>query len=258
MMANQPFYVSPEQLMADRADFARKGIAKGRSVIIAQYDLGIAFLTENPSRALHKFSEIYDRIAFAAVGKYNEFENLRVAGIRYADMRGYTYDRSDVNARGLANAYAQTLGTAFTNESKPLEVELVVAEVGASTDQDLLYRLSFDGSVAEERGFVVMGGQAATLNAAMEEKWRAGLSLSEVMKLMVQVLTESSATRAAEGAQEASSPLSITSVGAGQQTNSTGFVGAQLEAAVLDRTRQRRKFRRLDAQAIDEVLGDNK
>ena len=126
----QPFYVSPEQLMRDRADFARKGIARGRSVVVLAYEDGIAFATENPSRALHKVSEIYDRIAFAAVGKYNEFENLRVAGVRYADMRGYSYDRRDVTARGLANAYAQTLGTVFTQEHKPYEVEIVVAEVG--------------------------------------------------------------------------------------------------------------------------------
>ena len=126
-----PFYVSPEQLMKDRADYARKGIARGRSVVVLAYDDGIAFVAENPSRALHKVSEIYDRIAFAAVGKYNEFENLRVAGVRYADLRGYSYDRTDVTARGLANAYAQTLGTVFTQESKPYEVEIVVAEVGA-------------------------------------------------------------------------------------------------------------------------------
>ena len=133
---SMPFYVSPEQLMKDRADYARKGIARGRSVIVLAYDGGIAFVSENPSRALHKVSEIYDRIAFAAVGKYNEFENLRVAGIRYADLRGYSYDRSDVTARGLANAYAQTLGTVFTQESKPYEVEIVVAQVDDDPAED--------------------------------------------------------------------------------------------------------------------------
>ena len=160
MTAGMPFYVSPEQLMKDRADFARKGIARGRSVVVLGYDDGIAFATENPSRALHKISEIYDRIAFAAVGKYNEFENLRVAGVRYADLRGYSYDRGDVQARGLANAYAQTLGTVFTTESKPLEVEIVVAEVGDSPATDQIYRLSYDGSVTDEHDHVVMGGDA--------------------------------------------------------------------------------------------------
>jgi proteasome alpha subunit len=160
MTAGMPFYVSPEQLMKDRADFARKGIARGRSVVVLAYDNGIAFVAENPSRALHKISEIYDRIAFAAVGKYNEFENLRVAGVRYADLRGYSYDRSDVTARGLANAYAQTLGTVFTQESKPYEVEIVVAEVGTSPASDQVYRLTYDGSVADEHGFVAMGGRS--------------------------------------------------------------------------------------------------
>ena len=127
-----PFYVSPEQLIKDKADYARKGIARGRSVVVLQYDGGIVFVAENPSRALHKISEIYDRIAFAAVGKYNEFENLRVAGVRFADLRGYSYDRSDVTVRSLANAYAQTLGTIFTETPKPYEVEIVVAEVGAT------------------------------------------------------------------------------------------------------------------------------
>ena len=155
---SMPFYVPPEQVMKDRADFARKGIARGRSVVVVGYDRGIAFVAENPSRALHKVSEIYDRIAFAAVGRYNEFESLRVAGIRYADLRGYSYDRTDVTARALANTYAQTLGAVFTQESKPFEIEIVVAEVGADPDSDQIFRLTYDGSVADERGFVAMGG----------------------------------------------------------------------------------------------------
>lgn len=227
---SMPFYVSPEQLMKDRADFARKGIARGRSVVVLAYDEGIAFATENASRALHKISEIYDRIAFAAVGKYNEFENLRVAGVRYADLRGYSYDRADVNARALANAYAQTLGTVFTTESKPLEVELVVAEVGPDQDSDQIYRLSYDGSVADERGFVVMGGQAEELGAVAEARWREGLDLAEALQLAVDVL----ATQP-EGPAKQIDP-------------------AQLEVAVLDRTRPRRAFRRIAPAALEGLL----
>src|SRR5438132_6826409 len=156
-----PFYVSPEQLMKDRADFARKGIARGRSVAVVQYTDGVLFVSENPSKALHKVSEIYDRIAFAAVGRYNEFENLRIAGVRLADLRGYSYDRRDVTGRGLANAYAQTLGAIFSSGGeKPYEVELFVAEVGDAAPDDQIYRLTYDGSVADEHGFAVMGGWA--------------------------------------------------------------------------------------------------
>ncbi|WP_435736095.1 proteasome subunit alpha [Cellulosimicrobium sp. PMB13] len=226
-----PFYVSPEQLMKDRADFARKGIARGRSVVVLAYEDGIAFATENPSRALHKISEIYDRIAFAAVGKYNEFENLRVAGVRYADLRGYSYDRTDVNARGLANAYAQTLGTVFTTESKPLEVELVVAEVGPTSAQDQIYRISYDGSVADEQGHVVMGGQSEQLGRILDDAWRPGLSLGEVLRLAVRALG---------------------SGGEGEQPR--GIAANQLEVAVLDRTRPRRAFRRLSGTVLDELL----
>ena len=226
-----PFYVSPEQLMKDRADYARKGIARGRSVVVLAYDDGIAFATENPSRALHKISEIYDRIAFAAVGKYNEFENLRVAGVRYADLRGYSYDRADVNARGLANAYAQTLGTVFTTESKPLEVELVVAEVGVTPAEDQIYRLSYDGSVADERGHVVMGGQAEELSGKLKESWTPGMDLAEVVQLAVRVL----------GSQPEGEPRVLEP--------------SQLEVAVLDRTRTRRAFRRLPAAALTDLLG---
>lgn len=228
---SMPFYVSPEQLMKDRADYARKGIARGRSVVVLQYDDGIAFATENPSRALHKISEIYDRIAFAAVGKYNEFENLRVAGVRYADLRGYSYDRQDVNARGLANAYAQTLGTVFTTESKPLEVELVVAEVGPTAAQDQVYRLSYDGSVADEHGYVVMGGEAERLGALLGDGWRPGLPLAEVLGLAVRVL----------GTPAEGEPRRIPA--------------SQLEVAVLDRTRSRRAFRRLSGAALEDLLG---
>ncbi|PUB25358.1 proteasome alpha subunit [Promicromonospora sp. AC04] len=229
---NMPFYVSPEQLMKDRADFARKGIARGRSVVVLAYDGGIAFATENPSRALHKISEIYDRIAFAAVGKYNEFENLRVAGVRYADMRGYSYDRSDVTARGLANAYAQTLGTVFITESKPLEVEIVVAEVGADAADDQIYRLTYDGTVADEHGFVVMGGQAEQLGRRVKEGWRADLTLGEALRLAVAAL------------------------GSGDGSSSRTIEAAQLEVAVLERDRPRRAFRRLTRQVLADLLAD--
>ena len=226
-----PFYVPPEQIMKDRADYARKGIARGRSVVVIAYDDGIAFATENHSRALHKIGEIYDRIAFAAVGKYNEFEALRVAGVRYADLRGYTYDRADVNGRGLANWYAQTVGAAFTTEAKPLEVEVVVAEVGASAADDELYRLGYDGGVAEERGVVVTGGDAERLQQSLTRQWRPGIGLPEALRLAVAALSP---------AEEGSGGT---------------LTAPSLEVAVLDRTRPRRCFVRLTGDALDEILG---
>ena len=230
-MSSMPFYVSPEQLMKDRADYARKGIARGRSVVVLGYDKGIAFVAENPSRALHKVSEIYDRIAFAAVGKYNEFENLRVAGVRYADLRGYSYDRTDVTARGLANAYAQTLGTVFTQESKPYEVEIVVAEVGDSDADDQIYRLTYDGSVADEHGFVAMGGAADSIETGLKDRWRPGMSLGEALTLAVGELGKDP------------------SGGAGRN-----LTAAQLEVAVLDRERPRRTFRRIGGALLEALL----
>ena len=178
-----PFYVSPEQLMKDRADFARKGIARGRSVVAVQYADGILFVSENPSQALHKVSEIYDRIAFAAVGRYNEFENLRIAGVRLADMRGYAYDRRDVTGRGLANAYAQTLGTIFSSGGeKPYEVEIFVAEVGDAAADDQIYRLTYDGQVADEHGYAVMGGAADVVSGYLAEHYQEGASLAEALR----------------------------------------------------------------------------
>ncbi|MCD0450100.1 proteasome subunit alpha [Actinocorallia sp. API 0066] len=223
-----PFYVAPEQQMKDRADYARKGIARGRSVVVLQYDDGILFVADNPSRALHKISEIYDRIAFAAVGKYNEFEQLRLAGVRYADVNGYMYDRSDVTARGLANAYAQSLGAIFTEQTKPYEVELVVAEVGDDASSDQIYRLTFDGSVADEHGFVAMGGAADAVATALKEGYRDGESLAEALRVAVHALQQQDADRVLEA--------------------------EKLEVAVLDRNRDRRLFRRLTPTRIDELL----
>ena len=187
---SMPFYVSPEQLMKDRADFARKGIARGRSLVVVQYADGIVFVSENLSQALHKVSEIYDRIAFAAVGRYNEFENLRIAGVRLADMRGYAYDRRDVTGRGLANAYAQTLGTIFSSGGeKPYEVELFVAEVGDTAADDSIYRLTYDGQVADEHGYAVMGGPAEQATTYLKEHYTAGADARRrVVRLAVQAL----------------------------------------------------------------------
>ena len=228
-----PFYVSPEQLMKDRADFARKGIARGRSVVAVQYADGILFASENPSQALHKVSEIYDRIAFAAVGRYNEFENLRIAGVRLADMRGYAYDRRDVTGRGLANAYAQTLGTIFSSGGeKPYEVELFVAEIGDVAADDQLYRLTYDGQVADEHKFAVMGGAADVVATALREHYVEGASLEDAVRLAVSALGHS-------------------------ETEDRVIAADALEVAVLDRTREQpRKFLRLRAPRLTEILGD--
>jgi len=229
---SMPFYVSPEQIMKDKSDYARKGIARGRSVLTLQYADGILFIGENPNGALHKISEIYDRIAFAAVGKYNEFENLRLAGVRYADLRGYQYDRRDVTSRGLANAYAQTLGTIFTESGKPYEVELVVAEVGDTQDEDQLYRLTYDGSVAEEHRFIVMGGNSEPISSYVRERHDPAASLADALQLAVAALVQPTAD------------------GAEPRTLGSG----DLEAAVLDRTRPRRAFKRLRGAPLERLL----
>ncbi|MGN6161524.1 MAG: proteasome subunit alpha [Marmoricola sp.] len=228
---SMPFYVSPEQLMKDRSDFARKGIARGRSVAVVQYADGVLFVSENPSEALHKVSEIYDRIAFAAVGRYNEFENLRIAGVRLADMRGYAYDRADVTGRGLANAYAQTLGTIFSSGGeKPYEVEIFVAEVGNAGSEDQIFRLTFDGQVADEQGFAVMGGATEPVTAYLSEHFTADLPLADAVRLAVAAL------------------------GHGDGATRTIPVD-DLEVAVLDRTRiQPRKFRRLSDRELAGIL----
>ena len=222
-----PMYVSPEQFMKDRADYARKGIARGRSVVVLSCREGILFVAENPSRSLHKVSEIYDRIGFAAVGKYTEFEHLRVAGIRYADLRGYAYDRSDVSARALANAYAQTLGTVFTTESKPYEVEITVAQVGPDPAADQLYRLTYDGSVTDEPGVVAMGGAADALTAALSEGLDTAAELATALRRAVEELGRA-------GGRE---------LGAGD-----------LEVALLDRFRPRRAFRRVPVTEVEAHL----
>ncbi len=227
---SMPYYVPPEQQMKDRADYARRNIARGRPVVVLAYEGGVAFVAENHSRSLHKISEIYDRIGFAAAGKYNEFENLRQAGVRYADLRGYSYDRADVTARGLANAYAQILGSAFTQESKPLEVEIVVAQVGASHEDDQIYRLTYDGSVADEESFVAMGGQAEAITTGLQARWEPNLSLSAALALAVSLLAKDPS-----GTDRTLSP-------------------GQLEVAVLDRFRPRRAFRRLAGPLLEALL----
>ena len=224
-----PFYVSPEQQMKDRADFARKGIGRGRAVVVLRYADGICFVAENPSATLHKVSEIYDRIGFAAVGRYHEFETLRVAGIQQADVRGFTYDRADVSARTLVNAYAQWLGTVFASvNEKPLEVELVLAEVADDPATDRVYRITYDGSVFDERTFCAMGGSSEAITAVVGDAYDPAAPLPIAVQLAANALRQASEA-------DAGAPV-------------------PLEVAVLDRTRGRRKFRRLGVEAVQELL----
>ena len=224
-----PFYVPPEQLTKEKADFARRGIARGRPLIVLEYAGGILFVAENPSTHLHKVAELYDRIAFAAVGRFSEFENLRQAGVRLADIRGYAYGREDVTSRSIANAYSQTLGQIFVQEFKPYEVELCVAEVGTDGAANAMYHVIFDGNVFERKGWLAMGGQSDELNAALERGYDEQLELDASLQLAMRVLRE------AAPAGEAG--------------------GVRLEAAVLERDRPRRSFRRLSQEDVEARAG---
>jgi proteasome alpha subunit len=222
-------YVAPEQLMKDRSDYAHKGIARGRSVIGLEFADGLLFLAENPSATLHKISEVYDQIAFAGVGKYSEFEELRIAGIRLADMRGYQYGREDVKARDLANAYSQALSSIFTQQMKPYEIELLVGEVDGEEDGCAIYHVLFDGSVSDEQGYVAMGGHAEELTDALRDRYQVGWDLGTAVRTAVQALAS------------VPEPRDVPS--------------DQIEAGVLDRTRpQRRKFRRLTKDELSSML----
>jgi len=222
-----PFYVSPEQVMKDRADYARKGIARGRSLVAISATDAIVIVAENPSRTLYKISEIYDRIAFAGVGKYNEFEMLRIAGVRQADVKGYSFAREDVNARALANAYAQTLGQIFTHEMKPYEVEILVAQVGESPADDELFHILYDGTVMDEEGFTVLGGQSDQVLEALSAQHQAPVDRAATVKLGATVL-----------AAPDQPPLGASS----------------LEVAVLDRARTRRAFQRVRGPELEAML----
>jgi proteasome alpha subunit len=248
---SMPFYVSPEQQMRDKSDYARKGVGRSRSSVVLQYAGGILMATPNASTVLHKISEIYDRIAFAAVGRYNEYEVLRKAGVTYADLTGYSFDRGDVTARGLANWYAQQLGTSFTESMKPYEVEIVVAEVGARPDDDQIYRISWDGSVSDEPGFVAFGGQADQVSAALKEAFSDNMSLTEALGAALTALTApAAAPPAASGAAAASSTAAN---GAPAE-----LTASQLEVAILDRARAHRTFRRLQGPRLEELLAESR
>ena len=221
-----PFYVPPEQLVKDKADFARKGIARGRALIAMRYDGGIVLVAENASNTLRKISEIYDRIAFAGVGKYNEFDSLRQSGIRAADLTGYQFSRRDVDGRSLANQYGQIIGQAFTHESKPLEVEILIAEVGITAESDCMYHISFDGTVSDERAFCVLGGDDASITTRLQESTVTGSTLKSSVRRAAAALAGPDRTLSAD----------------------------DLEVAILSRTSQRRCFSRVTDADISEML----
>ncbi len=223
---NMPFYVAPEQVMKDRADYARKGIARGRAAVAVRFVDGIALVAENPSNTLRKISEIYDRIAFAGVGKYNEFDQLRVAGVRAADVKGYQYSRDDVDARSLANNYAQILGQIFTHEMKPLEVEILVAEVGQTADADQLFHILYDGTVLDERHYSVLGGDAEAIGGRLSESYVDAMGLADVLRAATRALAGTDRTLAAD----------------------------DLEVAVLARGNGRRCFRRLPDDVVATAM----
>ena len=241
---SMPFYVSPEQQMRDKANYAQQGVSRGRSCVALQYADGILMVAPNSSNALHKISELYDKIAFAAVGRYNEYENLRKAGVTYADIMGYQYDRNDVTARGIANYYAGQLGQIFIESNKPFEVEVVVAEVGDQSGEDEIYRITYDGSVTDERGYVAFGGDAAKVSAVLKDRYSDGMSLAGAFGAALAALAALSA------------PASGSS-GSGSGDGNGGapeLTASQLEVAILDRARDHRKFRRIRAQRLEDLM----
>ncbi|HUF96864.1 MAG TPA: proteasome subunit alpha [Ilumatobacter sp.] len=223
---SQPFYVAPEQVMKDRADYARKGIARGRGLVSIRFDEGIVIVAENPSETLRKVSEIYDRIAFAGVGRYNEFDQLRVAGIRAADLKGFQYSRDDVDARTLANQYAQILGNIFTHEMKPMEVEILVAEIGTASDGDQMFHIVYDGTVFDRRDTAALGGESEAVGERLTAGFVDGMDLASAVRLGVSALA---------GTDRQLAPI-------------------ELEVATLTRGSDRRCFGRLADEAVSTIL----
>jgi proteasome alpha subunit len=237
-----PLYASPEQLMRERSELARKGIARGRSVVVLTYTGGVLFVAEIPPKStLHKVSEIYDRIGFAAAGRYSEFESLRRAGIRHVELWGYAYDRRDVSARQLANVYAQTLSSIFTEQLKPFEVEICVAQVGTNPGEDQLFRLTYDGSITDEPQYVVMGGQPDVITSALRSTYEEGMDLAGALGVAVRALSN---TTPAPGGNSAAS-------NGGERPM---LDVDRLEVAVLDRGRPGRAFRRISGAALAALL----
>ena len=224
---SMPYYVPPEQFMKDRADYARKGIARGRTLVALQYANGIAIISENPSTTLHKISEIYDRIAFAGVGKYNEFDQLRVAGVRAADLKGYQFSRQDVDARSLTNQYAQILSQMFSEAPKPMEVELLVAEIGIDSKGDRLFHVLYDGTVLDEKGFCVLGGDSESVLERLRGTFKSEMTLKDALKSAIAALSGPDRKLSHE----------------------------ELEVAVLERNGRRRCFRRIEDAEIKSLVG---
>ena len=223
-----PYYVSPEQMMKDKAEYARKGIARGKAIVALEHRDGVLLLAENPSTLLHKISEIYDRIAFAGVGKYNEFENMRVAGVRHADIKGYSYSRGDVSAKSLANAYSQALGNIFTQDIKPFEIEVLVVEVGdADGTKNEIYHILYDGTIEDEKNYAAMGGQSEEIRRYLKDNFQESLDLAAALRLGVRAL---------------------------MVTQNKTLTERDLEVAVLDRTKERRKFRRIPPEVLHQLL----
>ena len=223
---SMPYYVAPEQMMKDRADFARKGIVRGKSLVALQYNEGIAIIAENPSNTLRKSSEIYDRIAFAGVGKYNEFDSLRVLGVRSADLKGYQFSREDVDARSLANQYAQIIGQTFTHEVKPLEVEILVAELGVTPAGDQLFHIMYDGTVIDEKPFIVIGGDTDTIKNKVSLSFKNDLTLNQVCNLARMALS----------------------------SEERKLQASDLEVTLLQRNGSRRCFKRLSEDLLTSIL----
>ncbi len=224
-----PFYVSPEQMMQDKAEYARKGIARGKSIVAMEYANGIVLVAENPSSSLSKMSEIYDKIAFAGVGKYGEFDNLRKVGIRYADVKGYSYSRQDVTAKSLANAYSQAIGQIFTQEMKPLEVEILVVEAGDEPSDNAMYHILYDGTISDHRRFVVIGGATEAAMGFLRESYRENVTLAEAVQMCRKAL--------------------------GKTNDEKALNEHSLEIAVLDRRREGRKYQRIRTEEIRQLLG---
>ena len=225
-----PYYVSPEQMMTDKAEYARKGISRGKAIVTIEYRDGVLLVAENPSTLLHKISEIYDRIAFAGVGKYNEFENMRVAGVRHADVKGCSYSRGDVSAKSLANAYSQALGNIFTQDIKPFEVEVLVVEVGdVSSTKNEIYHILYDGTIEDEKNYAAMGGQSDEIRRYLKDNYQEGLDFAGAVKLGVRAL---------------------------MVTQNKTLTERDLEVAVLDRGKERRKFRRIPPEVLHQLIAD--
>ena len=239
------------EAIRNRREYLEDQLRGASPVVGLAYADGVLMLTTTPGP--RKLFEVYNDIAFAAIGHPADLEKLRKAVIDIAHLEAFNLSASDVSLQRLVHlGLGPLMKNAFDEILRsPYIARAMVAELDPANPAERFYTIEADGSFASAGDAAAVAGTRQgeeAIVARLADLVPAALSLPAALRRAVEAwgLGALLADREEEGEPGEAEGRAFLAKAARER---------RFQAAVLDRTLPTRtKFRLLPDASLAEAL----